>query len=229
MIPVLFIVAATVAFFIVERVLPGRDLPEAPGWYARAVFLNLCQVGMVLLAGLAWNRWLQSWNAFHISKGMPPFLQGFIGWFVGTFVFYWWHRARHDSDSLWRIFHQIHHSPARIEVLTAFYKHPIEIAADSVIASALMFSFLGASPAGGAWFNVLLRWVSISITAICALLVGSDTSFKGPSIIQFIINSISISSTTGTLLGGIASLERFEIQMPSRQTADFLTTMRGIL
>jgi sterol desaturase/sphingolipid hydroxylase (fatty acid hydroxylase superfamily) len=157
MIPVLFIVAATVAFFIVERVLPGRDLPEAPGWYARAVFLNLCQVGMVLLAGLAWNRWLQSWNAFHISKGMPPFLQGFIGWFVGTFVFYWWHRARHDSDSLWRIFHQIHHSPARIEVLTAFYKHPIEIAADSVIASALMFSLLGASPTGGAWFNVLLR------------------------------------------------------------------------
>ena len=36
MIPVLMIVAATVAFFIVERIFPGRDLREARGWYARA-------------------------------------------------------------------------------------------------------------------------------------------------------------------------------------------------
>ena len=154
MAPFLIIVAATVGFFFVERVLPGRELPEAPGRYARAVFLNLCQVGIVLLAGIAWNRWLQSWTVFHLSRVLPPFLQGLIGWFIGTFVFYWWHRVRHECNSLWRVCHQIHHSPARIELLTAFYKHPIEIVADSIIASALMFSILGASPAGGAWFNV---------------------------------------------------------------------------
>jgi sterol desaturase/sphingolipid hydroxylase (fatty acid hydroxylase superfamily) len=55
---------------------------------------------------------------------------------------------------LWRVCHQIHHSPARIELLTSFYKHPIEIMADSMIASLLMFSLLGTSPAAGAWFNV---------------------------------------------------------------------------
>ena len=101
-----------------------------------------------------WNRWRQSWAVFHISKSMPSFLQGFIGWFLGTFIFYWWHRARHDFKFLWRVCHQVHHSPARIELLTAFYKHPIEIAADSLIASAIMFSLLGASPTAGAWFNV---------------------------------------------------------------------------
>jgi sterol desaturase/sphingolipid hydroxylase (fatty acid hydroxylase superfamily) len=154
MIPFIIIVAATVLFFVLERVLPGRELPEAPGWDARAAFLNLCQVGIVLLAGVAWNRWFQTWSAFHISRSMPSFLQGFVGWFVGTFVFYWWHRARHDLTFLWRVCHQVHHSPARIELLTAFYKHPVEIAADSMIASALMFLFLGASPTAGAWFNV---------------------------------------------------------------------------
>jgi sterol desaturase/sphingolipid hydroxylase (fatty acid hydroxylase superfamily) len=154
MIPFVVIVAATLLFFALERVLPGRELPEARGWYARAAFLNLCQVGIVLLAGVAWNRWLQSWSVFHIAKPVPSFLQGFIGWFLGTFIFYWWHRARHESKLLWRVCHQVHHSPARIELLTAFYKHPIEIVADSVIASALMFSLLGASPTGGAWFNV---------------------------------------------------------------------------
>jgi sterol desaturase/sphingolipid hydroxylase (fatty acid hydroxylase superfamily) len=39
-------------------------------------------------------------------------------------------------------------------VLTAFYKHPIEIVANSVIASAIIFSLLGGSVQAGAWFNV---------------------------------------------------------------------------
>lgn len=154
MTPFVIILAATVLFFAAERVLPGRELPEARGWYVRAALLNLCQVGLVLLAGVTWNQWMQSWSLFHISESMPPIVQGLFGWFVGTFIFYWWHRARHDSKFLWRVCHQVHHSPARIEILTAFYKHPVEIAADSVIASAMMFSLLGAAPSAGAWFSV---------------------------------------------------------------------------
>jgi sterol desaturase/sphingolipid hydroxylase (fatty acid hydroxylase superfamily) len=154
MVPILLIAFASVFFFILERIRPARELPEAPGWYARATILNLCQAGIVLLAGVAWNRWLQSWSLFHVSHLMSPLLQGLLGWFVGTFVFYWWHRARHDVDFFWRVFHQVHHSPARIELLTAFYKHPVEIAADSILSSALLFSLLGASPLAGAWFNV---------------------------------------------------------------------------
>jgi hypothetical protein len=38
-----------------------------------------------------------------------------------SFIFrihtYWWHRARHDLNFLWRVCHQIHHSPARIEFI----------------------------------------------------------------------------------------------------------------
>jgi len=116
--------------------------------------LNACQLGIVMLAGVAWNHWFQGHSVFHLVRFAPPWLEGLIGWFVGTFVFYWWHRARHDSHFLWRVCHQIHHSPSRIEAVTAFYKHPIEVAADSIIASALLFLVLGASPAGAAWYNV---------------------------------------------------------------------------
>lgn len=155
MLQIAIICGLTLAFFVLERVVPGRDLPEAPGWYVRALFLNGCQLGIVLLAGVAWNRWFQGHSLFHLSQVSSPLLQGFIGWFIGTFVFYWWHRARHDVSVLWRVFHQVHHSPARIEMLTAFYKHPVEIAADSIIMGALMFWLLGASLEGAAWFNVL--------------------------------------------------------------------------
>jgi sterol desaturase/sphingolipid hydroxylase (fatty acid hydroxylase superfamily) len=154
MVPVAIILAATIGFFALERVLPGRELPEAPGWFARAALMNTFQVGIVVLAGRGWERWMQRWSIFHISSALSPILQGLLGWFIGTFVFYWWHRARHDSNFLWRVFHQVHHSPSRIELLTAFYKHPVEIAADSMISSALLFTVLGASPEAGAWFSV---------------------------------------------------------------------------
>jgi sterol desaturase/sphingolipid hydroxylase (fatty acid hydroxylase superfamily) len=153
-IPIAIIVAATFVFYVLERRFPGRELPSTPGWYARAAFLNACQLGIALLAGVAWNRWMQQWSLLHIAGLMPPVLQGLLGWFIGTFVFYWWHRARHDVNFLWRVCHQIHHSPGRIELLTAFYKHPLEMALDSAIASALMFCILGATPQAGAWFNV---------------------------------------------------------------------------
>ena len=154
MTPILIILLATVFFFLLERILPGRELPEAPGWFARAALMNACQLGIVVLAGMGWERWMQRWSLFHIASSVPSLLQGLVGWFIGTFVFYWWHRVRHDVDVLWRVCHQVHHSPSRIELLTAFYKHPVEIAADSMIASALLFSVLGASPEAGAWFNV---------------------------------------------------------------------------
>ena len=46
MIQAVLIIAATIIFFVLERRFPGRDLPESPGWYARATFLNACQLGM---------------------------------------------------------------------------------------------------------------------------------------------------------------------------------------
>ena len=153
MVPVAIIVSASVLFFVLERVLPARELPEAPGWYARAALLGLCQLGIVLLAGVGWNRWLQSWSLLHISPLMPAFLQGALGWFLGTFFFYWWHRARHDVDFLWRLCHQIHHSPSRIEAITSFYKHPVEILLDSILSSLIMFTLLGSSAEAAMWFN----------------------------------------------------------------------------
>jgi Fatty acid hydroxylase superfamily len=62
--------------------------------------------------------------------------------------------ARHHSNLLWRVCHQIHHSPAHIEVVTAFYKHPLEIAADALLISVVLYLFLGASVEGVVWYNV---------------------------------------------------------------------------
>lgn len=227
MIPFAIIVAATILFFVLERVIPGRQLPEASGWYARAAFLNICQVSIVLLTGIAWNRWMQRWSLFHISSSMPAMAQGFLGWFIGTFVFYWWHRVRHDVDILWRVFHQVHHSPSRIELLTSFYKHPVEILADSILSSAIMFIFLGASPMAGAWFNVFAVlgeyfYHSNLRTPHCLV-----TSFKDRNITRSITNWIFTPSTTEISLGGTGCLAPFETLMNSPPNAVFQTATKA--
>lgn len=147
----IFLFAAVV--LTLERLFPGRELPRSRGWYFRAVLLNAVQLAIVVLGGYTWSRWLQGPSLFDIQGELPVIVQGFICWFVGTFFFYWWHRARHSVDLLWRLLHQIHHSAARIETLTSFYKHPLEIALNSILSTAIIFVLLGASVEAAPWYS----------------------------------------------------------------------------
>lgn len=139
--------------FVLERLQPGWRLPQVKTWPLRVILINLVQICVVLLAGLTWEKWVQGASIFHLSRSMGPVAAGFSAYFVATFVFYWWHRARHESDFLWRAFHQIHHSPQRLEVITSFYKHPIEMVANSILGSLLIFPILGVSPQAAVWYT----------------------------------------------------------------------------
>lgn len=147
------IIGFAAGILIVERLFPGRELRHSPGWYVRAVALNVVQLGIVVLGGYTWSKWLQGPSLFRVDGELPALVQGFISWFVGTFFFYWWHRARHASDFLWRVFHQIHHSASRIETLTSFYKHPLEMALNSMLSTGIIFVLLGASVEASAWYS----------------------------------------------------------------------------
>lgn len=153
MLPLTLIFASGAIFLVAERFVPGRELPRSTDWYLRACLLNAAQLGVYVLGGITWGVWLQGPSLFNISAPSHPILQGFICWFVGTFAFYWWHRARHASPFLWRSLHQIHHSATRIETLTAFYKHPLEIGINSVLSTAIIFPLLGASVEAAGWYG----------------------------------------------------------------------------
>jgi len=148
--PAALIVAATLAFFIAERVRPGRELPHVRGWHLRAVLMNLMQLALIGAGGLLWNRFFREHALLKLGYWSSPMAEGAFYWFIGTFVFYWWHRLRH-ADGFWLVLHQVHHSPSRIELLTSFYKHPLEIAADSILTGFLIYGVFGGSALAGAW------------------------------------------------------------------------------
>jgi sterol desaturase/sphingolipid hydroxylase (fatty acid hydroxylase superfamily) len=151
-VPTLLTIAVTILFLVLERVAPGRNLPHVKGWYARALSLNLAQLLITLGLNRAWRDVFDGPSLLHLAKWDRPALEGLCAWAVGTFFFYWWHRIRH-APGFWRLFHQVHHSPARIETLTSFYKHPLEILSDSLLSASILYPLLGASLTGVFWAN----------------------------------------------------------------------------
>jgi sterol desaturase/sphingolipid hydroxylase (fatty acid hydroxylase superfamily) len=143
------------AMLLMEIAFPGRPWSPVSGWWPRAIALNLVQAAMVYVAGVSWDRWFQGVSLWSLDAALGPIGGAIAGYLVITFIYYWWHRARHGVPILWRIFHQVHHSPQRIEIITSFYKHPVEIAFNSVLSSAILYLLCGLSPES-ATFAVLL-------------------------------------------------------------------------
>ena len=148
------IFGAFAACVLLERLVPGWRLPAVRGWWWRVLSINAAQLGVVLLAGVTWERWLHGASLIHVGARLPGWAGALLAYFVATFVFYWWHRARHESPRLWVMFHQIHHSPQRLEVVTSFYKHPAEMIVNSLIGSLLVYGLLGLSPQAGAIYTL---------------------------------------------------------------------------
>lgn len=139
--------------WLLERARPGWRLPKVPSWAVRVLLVNAVQLAVVLLAGATWERWMAGWSVIHGLRDLPPIAGGLIAYFIATFVFYWWHRWRHEVHFLWLGFHQIHHSPRRLEVITSFYKHPAEMIVNSLLGSAIVYVLLGLSLEAGAIYT----------------------------------------------------------------------------
>jgi sterol desaturase/sphingolipid hydroxylase (fatty acid hydroxylase superfamily) len=145
----LIVLSVALVMMVIEAAAPGRSWPQVAGWWWRVLLFNSLQAAMVWLAGAAWDGWMmrhRPWSA----DGLGIAGGAIAGYLAITFVYYWWHRWRHESSFLWRWFHQLHHSPQRIEIVTSFYKHPFELLANSVLSSAILYLLVGLGPQAAA-------------------------------------------------------------------------------
>ena len=141
----LIIVAGAFLFcYGLEFLRPLVERMPIRSWVWRVWALNTVHAAV---AGAVFSGW--TWMAgtgrsiLRLSQDLPCVAAGVVAYVAYTFVFYWWHRARHASDRLWRLLHQIHHSPRCLEAVTAFYKHPFETLVNAALAGGLMFWVLG--------------------------------------------------------------------------------------
>ncbi len=143
---VLLVAAVMIA---VEVARPGRSWPRVAGWWGRAALLNGVQVGVAFASAFLWDRWMAAHRPW-TAEALGPVVGPLVGYLAITFIYYWWHRWRHTVPFLWRWLHQVHHSPQRIEIITSFYKHPVEIVVNGLLSSAILYFVVGLDPAGAA-------------------------------------------------------------------------------
>jgi len=139
-----------VVMFLYEKFAYARKWPDVKSWYLRSIIIILVQFVTVYAGFFLWDH-LFTTRSWALLRDLNTAWQVTIGFAVISFVSYWQHRIKHRFDFLWKYFHQIHHSPRRVEILTSFYRSPLEILVNMILMSLIMYMVLGISTESGAF------------------------------------------------------------------------------
>lgn len=149
---------AFVGMWWAERRRPARSYPDIAHWtwWGWGFFWLTATVGSIVpltLLAAGSGQW-RLWDGSALGWwGLP------VGLLLTSLLHYGWHRAEHASDFLWRLGHQLHHSPTRVDIAGAFYVHPTEVVIKTLIGMAINLWVLG-----------LVAEVAASVTTLLALI-----------------------------------------------------------
>jgi hypothetical protein len=65
--PTLLIIASAAIFMTLERLRPGRKLPNAPSWYMRALVVTGFQIAITLGTNSLWSNLFGSASLFNLD------------------------------------------------------------------------------------------------------------------------------------------------------------------
>ncbi len=132
------------ALMLWEAVTPGRKLAKVKGWIPRALGSFAVYFYLSSYLPLIWDGYLAQFQLFDLS-GIGTLAGAAIGVIVYEGLVYAWHRALHQSDFLFRSFHQMHHSAERMDTYGAFYFSPLDMAGFTLLGSLSLSLIVGLS------------------------------------------------------------------------------------
>ena len=149
-IPMLYLV-----MLATEARWPARQFPPRRGWrwLGLAFLVLIMSTGAVapLLLPLEWmaaHRWLD-------GSGLGTVGGALVGWFALSGVNFAYHRATHTVPLLWRLSHQLHHSPQRVDISGSVLFHPFEIVMQVLLQLFVTVIVLGLAPLAAALTGVI--------------------------------------------------------------------------
>jgi sterol desaturase/sphingolipid hydroxylase (fatty acid hydroxylase superfamily) len=139
-------IPATFIFFLVtERLFPRREYPPIKFW-------NLIGFGCLIMTG-ALTTFLpmllpESVTQYHLIDGSRLGIVGgvLIGYPLTALGAAMLHRAFHENNFLWRLGHQLHHSPRRLDIPGSVFFHPVDITLQMAPATLVSIFVLGLDP-----------------------------------------------------------------------------------
>ncbi len=156
----LIIPTVYILMWLIEARWPARTYAPVKGWTLLGVVFFLVVMVTATVTPLVWAKLgLTSMRVFDLGQlglwGYP------IGLLFVTGIAYWFHRAEHRIDVLWRMTHQVHHSASRVDIPGAFYTHPLEVVAKSTMGILVSTVVLGLAPMAAALVSTTVAFISL--------------------------------------------------------------------
>jgi sterol desaturase/sphingolipid hydroxylase (fatty acid hydroxylase superfamily) len=138
----------------IEFLMPARWQPKLPGWHLRGLLFFVVFAAISVQLPLALP---PAWFESSLLPGAQLGIAGgaLVGYLTTTLVGYAWHRAVHRAPLLWRLFHQMHHAPQRLDVSSAAIFHPSEMAFYTLMPLVITTTVLGIEPVATALVGLL--------------------------------------------------------------------------
>jgi sterol desaturase/sphingolipid hydroxylase (fatty acid hydroxylase superfamily) len=129
---------------LLEALFPARPLVPVPGWRWKGLTAFAAYFFLSSYLPLLWTERLSQYQLFDLT-GLGRWSGAVVGILVYEFGVYFWHRAMHTSDHLWRVFHQLHHSAERMDTYGAFWFSAMDIVGFTVLYSLALTLVVGLS------------------------------------------------------------------------------------
>src|SRR3954452_9058758 len=139
-----------VVMLVIEALFPARQFPPISWWRLKGFVFLIAQGLLATLTPLLLpEHWLQAHRLMNL-EGLGVIGGAVVGYAVVSLVSYVWHRSAHTFPLMWRLFHQIHHSPQRVDMSGAALFHPFETLVFFVLATVTTTLVLGLDPVAAA-------------------------------------------------------------------------------
>ncbi len=130
---------------MVLELVAGRRGYRAPRWWRlRGLVGTVATVAVAIVVATWWATALDGVSLLDLS-GLGIAGGAVVGIVVYELAHYWYHRAMHGSNALFRI-HQMHHSAESLDAFGANYLHPVDAAMFATWSSLVFVPLLGLRP-----------------------------------------------------------------------------------
>jgi len=134
-------------FLLLDLFTRGRSYSKTKHWRMRAVLVTTAIYFFTGEVALFWGNVFGESHLFDLARlGLWGVIPGIL---VYELFHYWYHRAAHEWNWLWRTGHQMHHSAESLDAFGAYYLHPLDAALFTTIGSLVLFPLLGLSLEAG--------------------------------------------------------------------------------
>ena len=128
-----------------ELLFPAKKLPQIKYWKLRGLTAFTFFFFLSSYLPIIWDGYLANYQVFNLT-GLGTTGGALVGILIYELGVYVWHRSMHNSDTLWKVFHQMHHSAERLDSYGAFYFSPMDMIGFTFLGSLCLVVLAGFTP-----------------------------------------------------------------------------------